>query len=189
MTYLRSPRSNIWRRNWSKRNSRRDHMEILLRFNGLSRYIAILRQVRPSRQARIRRGRRRIRPSSVPTVSPTSPTQAPPVAPVLVERVRSFLEACEIDRNLSPLTIRQYDHYLNYLLGWLAREEPDVKDLPDITTEVVRCYKLALARHVNEHTGRSLTRATQTYFLIGIRSIPRDWTLQGMEGLRADRIE
>src|SRR2546428_798400 len=124
MTYLRSPRSIIWRRNWSKRNSRRDHMEILLGISGLSRYIAILRQVRPSRQARIRRGRRRIRPSSVPTVSPTSPTQAPPVAPVLVERVRSFLEACEIDRNLSPLTIRQYDHYLNYLLGWLRREQP-----------------------------------------------------------------
>src|SRR5439155_139035 len=60
---------------------------------------------------------RRIRPSSVPTVSPTSPTQAPPVASALVERVRSFLEACEIDRNLSPLTIRQYDHYVNDLRG------------------------------------------------------------------------
>src|ERR1700682_6826706 len=109
---------------------------------------------------------RRIRPSSVPTVSPTSPTQAPPVAPSLEERVRGFLEACEIDRNLSPLTIRQYDHYLNNLLGWLSREEPDVKDLPDLTTEVVRRYKLALARPLNAHTGRPLTRATQTYFLI-----------------------
>src|SRR2546430_12478014 len=72
---------------------------------------------------------RRIRRSSVPTVSPTSPTQASPVASALVARVRGFLEAGEIDRNLSPLTIRQYDHYLNNLLGWLAREEPDVKDL------------------------------------------------------------
>ena len=62
----------------------------------------------------------------MPTVSPTSPTQAPPVASALVARVRGFLEACEIDRNLSPLTIRQYDHYLNNLIGWLAREEPDV---------------------------------------------------------------
>src|SRR2546426_5362956 len=189
MTYLRSPRSNIWRRNWSKRNSRRDHMEILLGISGLSRYIAILRQERASRQARIQRGRRRIRPSSVPTVSPTSPTQAPPVAPVLAERVRTFLEACEIDRNLSPLTIRQYDHYLNHLLGWLGREQPEVKDLPDITSEVVRRYKLALTRHLNEHTGRPLTRATQTYFLIALRSMLRYWTLQGLQVLAPDRIE
>src|SRR5207237_131979 len=103
MTYLRSPRSNIWRRNWSKRNSRRDH--------------------------------------------------------------------------------------IGKVLLLLAREEPDVKDLPDLTTEVVRRYKLALARHVNEHTGRSLTRATQTYFLIAIRSMLRYWTLQGMEVLAPDRIE
>jgi len=125
----------------------------------------------------------------VPTVSPTSPTQAPPVAPVLAERVRTFLEACEIDRNLSPLTIRQYDHYLNYLLGWLGREQPEVKDLPDITSEVVRRYKLALARHLNEHTGRPLTRATQTYFLIALRSMLRYWTLQGLQVLAPDRIE
>jgi site-specific recombinase XerD len=121
----------------------------------------------------------------VPTVSPASPT----VASALLERVDRFLEACEIDRNLSPLTIRQYRHYLNHLLGWLGREAPEVKDLPDLTTEVVRRYKLALARHVNEHSGRPLTRATQTYFLIALRSMLRYWTLQGMEVLAPDRIE
>src|SRR4029077_5221854 len=190
MTYLRSPRSNIWRRNWSKRNSRRDHIEkILLEFSGVSRYIAIVPDVHPARQARIRDGGRRIRPSSVPTVSPTPPTQAPPIAPVLVERVRTFLEACEIDRNLSPLTIRQYDHYLNYLLGWVARDQPDVQNLPDLTSEVVRRYKLALARHRNEHTGRPLSRATQTYFLIALRSMLRYWSRQGMDVLAPDRIE
>ncbi len=125
----------------------------------------------------------------MPTVSPTSPTQAPPTASALEKRVRGFLEACEIDRNLSPLTIRQYDHYLNHLLTWLGREEPGVTDLPEISPEVVRRYKLALARHVNEHTGRPLSRATQTYFLIALRSMLRYWTLQGLEVLAPDRIE
>ena len=132
---------------------------------------------------------RRIRPNSVPTVSHTSPTQAPPGANALAERVRRFLEACEIDRNLSPLTIRQYDHYLDYLLSWLAREESAVSDLSDVTIDVVRRYKLALARHRNEHTGRPLTRATQTYFLVALRALLRFWAMQGMEILPADRIE
>jgi site-specific recombinase XerD len=125
----------------------------------------------------------------VPLVSFTSSTQAPPIASALAERARRFLETCEIDRNLSPLTIRQYDHYLDHLLTWLAREQPSVGDITDIDVEVVRRYKLALARHVNEHTGRPLTRASQTYFLVALRSLLRYWALQGLEVLPPDRIE
>src|SRR6202022_3355479 len=51
MTYLRSPRANIWRRNWSKRNSRRDHMGVYPpKIDALSRYIAILMEpIRPAK--------------------------------------------------------------------------------------------------------------------------------------------
>ena len=103
--------------------------------------------------------------------------------------MRAFLEACEVDRNLSPLTIRQYDHYLNHFLSWLADEGVDVNDVSDLTVEVVRRYKLALARHRNVHTQRPLSRATQTYFLIALRSFLRYWSLHGIEVLAPDRIE
>ena len=125
----------------------------------------------------------------MPIVSPTSPTQAPPIAPAVADRVRRFLESCEVDRNLSQLTIRQYDHYLGHLLTWLSREEPEVQDLLDVTPDVVRRYKLALARHVNEHTGRPLSRATQTYFLVALRSLLRYWSRQGLDVLAPDRVE
>jgi site-specific recombinase XerD len=108
---------------------------------------------------------------------------------VLADRVDRFLEACEIDRNLSPLTIRQYRHYLDHLLVWLTTNERSVGDLPEISVEVVRRYKLALARHLNEHTGRPLTRASQTYFLVALRSLLRYWALQGLEVIPPDRIE
>jgi site-specific recombinase XerD len=125
----------------------------------------------------------------VPTASTPSSTQAPPVSPALTERVARFLEACEIDRNLSPLTIRQYDHYLNHLLGWLMGEQPQVADITDINPEVVRRYKLALARHRNAHTGRALSRASQTYFVVALRSLLRYWARQGLEVLAPDRID
>lgn len=107
----------------------------------------------------------------------------------MVGRVRTFLEACEVDRNLSPLTIRQYDHYLNHLLSWMGDEAPEVQDVSDLTVDVVRRYKLALARHRNSFTQRPLSRATQTYFLIALRSLLRYWSLQGVEVLAPDRIE
>src|SRR5207244_9500987 len=94
-----------------------------------------------------------------------------------------------VDRNLSQLTIRQYEHYLNHLLTWVEREQPDVHDLPELTTEVVRQYKLGLARHVNEHTSRPLSRATQTYFLVALRSLLRYWAMQCLDMLAADQLE
>ena len=125
----------------------------------------------------------------MPPVLSTSTTQAPPTATAFADRVRRFLEACEIDRNLSPLTIRQYDHYLNHLLSWLGREEPGVADVTDVTVDVVRRYKLALARQVNEHSGRQLSRASQTYYLVALRSLLRYWAREGLEVLPPDRVE
>jgi site-specific recombinase XerD len=103
--------------------------------------------------------------------------------------VRTFLEACEIDRNLSPLTIRQYQLYLAHLLAWLSERHPEVKDLADLDPDAVRGYKLALARHLNARTGRPLARATQTYFLIALRSLLRYWAMQGLEVMAPDRVE
>jgi site-specific recombinase XerD len=129
------------------------------------------------------------RRSSVPLLSPASPPPAPPTTGPLADRVRRFLEACEIDRNLSPLTIRQYEHYLQYLLTWLEEAEPEVADVGDISAEVVRRYKLTLARHRNEHTGRPLSRASQTYFLVALRALLRYWAQQGVDVMPPDRIE
>lgn len=125
----------------------------------------------------------------MPTASTTSPPQAPAIPAVLDGRRRTFLEACEIDRNLSPLTIRQYELYLDHLLSWLSQRFPQVQDLTDLDPEIVRAYKLTLARHLNARTGRPLARATQTYFLVALRSLLRYWALQGLEVMAPDRVE
>ncbi|MDQ6883771.1 MAG: tyrosine-type recombinase/integrase [Candidatus Dormibacteraeota bacterium] len=125
----------------------------------------------------------------MPNASSTSPPQAPAIPAALQTRVRTFLEACEIDRNLSPLTIRQYDLYLDHLLAYLSQRHPRVQDLTDLDPDAVRAYKLALARHLNARTGRPLARVTQTYFLIALRSLLRYWAMQGLEVLAPDRVE
>ena len=104
-------------------------------------------------------------------------------------RVRAFLESCEIDRNLSRLTVLQYEHYLWHFLAFLQRQEAPIRDVFDLTPEVVRRYKLALARQVNAANRRLISRATQTYYLVALRSFLRWCALQGVETLAADRVE
>ena len=122
-------------------------------------------------------------------VADSSQQQAPSWPALFAGRVTAFLEACELDRNLSPLTIRQYRHHLEDLLGWLSRNQAQVQDVTDLSVEVVRRYKLDLARRMNALTGRGLTRATQTYYLIALRALLRYCSLQGMEVLAPDRVE
>src|SRR5207245_9283275 len=58
-----------------------------------------------------------------------------------------------------------------------------------LASEGGRQVRLGLVRHVNEHTGRPLSRATQTYFLVALRSLLRYWALQGLDVLAPDRVE
>ncbi len=88
--------------------------------------------------------------------------------------LKEFLEYLEIERNVSQLTIRNYEHYLHRFLGFLSGSPPSpavkgVKSPKDITAESIREYRLFLSRYVDPQ-GISLKRVTQNYHLIALRS-------------------
>src|SRR3990170_1269240 len=79
-----------------------------------------------------------------------------------------FLEYLEIEKNASQLTIRNYDHYLQRFLAFVGDINPK-----DINLELLRKYRVYLARYVDEKTGLSLKRVTQNYFIIALRAFLR----------------
>ncbi len=102
----------------------------------------------------------------------------------LPDLVRQFLEYLEIERNVSKLTVRNYGHYLNRLLVFLAtsalpdhtqsdaenvQKKTDALTVADVTADAIHAFRLALSRFVDEH-GISLKRVTQNYHLIALRS-------------------
>lgn len=101
--------------------------------------------------------------------------------------ISDFLEFCELDRNLSQLTVRMYSYYLNNLANWLVAEgRPSV--VTKLTPEVVRDYRIYLSRYVNPVKG-PLKRSTQNYFLIALRAFLRYLTKKGVKVLSPDEIE
>src|SRR3990172_12730956 len=86
--------------------------------------------------------------------------------------ITDFLEYCEIERNLSPLTIRDYRHYLIFFCDWSKANSPIAKP-QDLTLEVVRKYRVYLA-HFNSPNGNlPLKKVTQNYYVIALRSFLR----------------
>src|SRR3990167_3155569 len=90
--------------------------------------------------------------------------------PALVDE---FLEYLEVERNLSPLTIRDYRHYLNNFVNWSNANSP-ISSPKQLTIETVRKYRVYLA-HLNSPNGNlPLKKVTQNYYERQITI----WTIQ-----------
>lgn len=98
----------------------------------------------------------------------------------IVEALRRFLEACELEEGHSALTIRNYEHYLNRLLRF-AHEE-GVTSVDGLSLELVRRWRLRLNR-------QGLKPITLNYHLIALRSFLKYLARNDIASLPAEKIE
>lgn len=90
-------------------------------------------------------------------------------------KVDEFLEYLEVEKGSSPLTIRNYRHYLYRLINWLEKENIR-QNLKDINQDVVRQFRVYLSRLSDGKDG-TLSRRTQGYHVISLRSFLR-WLIK-----------
>jgi site-specific recombinase XerD len=102
--------------------------------------------------------------------------------------IAEFLEYLEIEKGCSPLTIREYRHYLQRFHKWLTENSPTQKP-EDINLEIVRNYRLYLA-HLRARDGVPLERVTQSYHIVALRAFLRYLLVQrDIPTLSPDKIE
>lgn len=105
-----------------------------------------------------------------------------------------FLEYIEIEKGRALKTVQNYDHYLNVFL-----EQSKIKDPKDITNEKVREFRIWLNRrpgakayHLfgeSASSGGTMSKKTQNYYLIALRTFLKFLTRRGITSLPADNIE
>jgi len=119
----------------------------------------------------------------------------------LTQLIKDFLEHLEIERNVSKLTIRNYGHYLDRFLFYLAgftgpltavepvnQEKAKTVSVNEITLDHIREFRLFLSRYADEH-GMTLKRVTQNYHLIAIRSMLKYAIKRGLPVISPDAID
>jgi site-specific recombinase XerD len=99
------------------------------------------------------------------------------------EAVSNFLEYLELEQNRSLKTIQNYSHYLTRLSDFAG----DIK-LSDIDVELIRKWRLWLNR-LGTNTSDELSKTTQNYHLIALRSFLKFCARRGLDALPADKIE
>ena len=102
-------------------------------------------------------------------------------------KVEQFFEYLQVEKGCSPLTIRNYRHYLNRLINWLGKEGIR-QNLKDINPDVVRGYRVYLS-NLPDRKGGTLSRRTQGYHVIALRSFLK-WLLKNDQPVMApDKID
>lgn len=115
----------------------------------------------------------------------------------LAQLIEDFLQHLEIEKNCSPLTIRDYRHYLTRFSAWLSASALPGRDgsstLPDLSVknidlETMKRYRVYMA-HYSDEGGRTLSRSTQAYHVIALRSFLRWLIKNDYETLSPDKID
>lgn len=97
--------------------------------------------------------------------------------------ITEFLEYCEIEKNHSPKTIQNYDHYLKRFILWSKIEKPD-----QLTLDLVRKYRIFLNRFT-DNKGNNLKKITQNYHIVAIRAFVKYLAKRDIKTLSSEKIE
>lgn len=97
--------------------------------------------------------------------------------------VEQFLEYLELEQNRSQKTIQNYAHYLSRLSDFAG----DIK-LEQVDSEMIRKWRLWLNR-LGTNTSDELSKTTQNYHLIALRSFLRFCVKKEWPALAPDKIE
>jgi len=105
-----------------------------------------------------------------------------------IEKLKQqFLEYIEIEKGRAVKTVENYDRYLQRFFEFAKLKNPK-----DITEDKVREFRLHLNRQSagnNRATGQTMSKKTQNYYLIALRTFLKYLARRGHTAMSADQIE
>ncbi len=107
----------------------------------------------------------------------------------IIKHIPDFLDYCEIEKGLSDNTQKNYGRYLKKFTDWLKATKKENMLPHDLTPEEVWNYRLFLARFKDSTHDKPLSKLTQNYYLIALRSLLSFFTDKDIISLPADKIQ
>jgi site-specific recombinase XerD len=110
----------------------------------------------------------------------------------LLSYITDYLDYLEIEKNRSRKTRENYERYLRRFTDWLSaatNKKAEQLVSQDITTDLIRQYRLWLNRVVIEGSEANLKKNTQTYYIIALRNLLKYLSKRDVPVIAADKIE
>ena len=106
----------------------------------------------------------------------------------LIKHIPNFLDYCEVEKGLSPVTTRNYHNFLKMFIGWIRDNKLEALKPHELTQEHVWNYRLYLSRKKDDR-GRYIKKTTQNYYLIALRNLLAYFAERDIQTLPSDKIK
>ena len=107
----------------------------------------------------------------------------------IIKHIIDFLEYCEVEKGLSPITVKNYAQFLSRFTGWLKSNDLDHLTPKDLTEEHIWQYRLYLSRFISPATRRGLGKDTQNYYFIALRALLGYFIDKNIKSLAPNKIK
>ena len=107
----------------------------------------------------------------------------------LINLITDFLEYCEVEKGLAPLTIKNYDRFLNSFRKWLTDNNLSEIKPHDLTSKIIWDYRLWLSKRFDAIKTKYLEKSTQSYYLIALRSLLSYFAEKDIISIPSDKIK
>ena len=108
----------------------------------------------------------------------------------IIKHINDFLEYLEIERGSASKTQENYARYLHKFTKWLKTTKQDGLLPHELTPEHIWQYRIFMARSpISETNNKTLTKKTQNYYLIALRSLLTFFTNRDIQSLPVEKIK
>ncbi|MDP2641004.1 MAG: tyrosine-type recombinase/integrase [Candidatus Yanofskybacteria bacterium] len=105
----------------------------------------------------------------------------------IIKHIADFVDYCEVERGLSSNTQKNYKRYLQRFVHWLRKSKKESLKPHELTADDVWKFRLYLARSLSKQ-GEELSKLTQNYYLIALRSLLGYFVAKDIQSLPPDKI-
>lgn len=106
----------------------------------------------------------------------------------LIKHIPNFLEYCEVEKGLSPISTKNYDNFLRMFVEWLRQNKLDHIKPHELTEKIIWNYRLYLSRR-HDDKGTYIKKTTQNYYLIALRNLLKYLTDKDTLSYPAEKIK
>lgn len=105
----------------------------------------------------------------------------------IIRLIPDFLDYCEVEKGLSPVSTRNYHNFLKMFVGWLESQNLTNLKPHELTPGHIWNYRLHLSRKTDSR-GKYIKKTTQNYYLIALRNLVSYFAAKDIISLPADKI-
>lgn len=106
----------------------------------------------------------------------------------LIKHIPTFLEYCEVEKGLSPVSSKNYYNFLKVFVEWLTKSKLSNLLPHELTAEHVWNYRLYLSRK-QDYKGAYLKKTSQSYYLRALRNLLKYLTDKDIVTLPSEKIK